>query len=40
VFCAAGYRSSMASSLLLREGFSRVAEMTGGMSAWAVGSRW
>jgi len=39
VFCAAGYRSSMASSLLLREGFSRVAEMTGGMSAWAVGSR-
>ena len=38
VFCAAGYRSSMASSLLLREGFSRVAEMTGGMSAWAAGT--
>jgi hydroxyacylglutathione hydrolase len=35
VFCAAGYRSSIASSLLLREGFSSMTEMTGGMSAWA-----
>jgi rhodanese-related sulfurtransferase len=36
VFCAGGYRSSIAGSLLQREGFSNVAEMTGGMSAWAV----
>ncbi len=37
VFCAAGYRSSIASSLLQREGFTRLAEMTGGMSAWTKG---
>jgi hydroxyacylglutathione hydrolase len=34
LFCAAGYRSSIASSLLQREGLRRLAEMTGGMSAW------
>ena len=34
LFCAAGYRSSIASSLLQREGLGRLAEMTGGMSAW------
>ncbi len=36
VFCAAGYRSSIAGSLLQRDGFARVTEMTGGMSAWAA----
>ena len=35
LFCAAGYRSSIASSLLQAEGVTRLAEMTGGMSAWA-----
>jgi glyoxylase-like metal-dependent hydrolase (beta-lactamase superfamily II)/rhodanese-related sulfurtransferase len=34
VFCAGGYRSSIAASLLLRNGHTRVTEMTGGMSAW------
>jgi glyoxylase-like metal-dependent hydrolase (beta-lactamase superfamily II)/rhodanese-related sulfurtransferase len=34
VFCAGGYRSSIAASLLRREGVSRLAEMTGGMGAW------
>jgi hydroxyacylglutathione hydrolase len=34
VLCAAGYRSSIAASLLLRERFERVTELTGGMGAW------
>jgi glyoxylase-like metal-dependent hydrolase (beta-lactamase superfamily II)/rhodanese-related sulfurtransferase len=34
VFCAGGYRSSIAASLLLRNGHTKVTEMTGGMSAW------
>jgi hydroxyacylglutathione hydrolase len=34
VLCAGGYRSSIAASLLRREGFINVAEMTGGMAAW------
>ncbi|MGE5244282.1 MAG: MBL fold metallo-hydrolase [Betaproteobacteria bacterium] len=34
VYCAAGYRSSIAASLLQREGFARVSEMAGGMAAW------
>jgi rhodanese-related sulfurtransferase len=36
VFCAGGYRSSIAASLLLRNGHTRVTEMTGGMSAWPI----
>ena len=34
VQCAAGYRSSIAGSLLQRHGFSRVSELTGGIAAW------
>jgi hydroxyacylglutathione hydrolase len=34
LFCAGGYRSSIASSLLQREGVRSLAEMTGGISAW------
>jgi hydroxyacylglutathione hydrolase len=35
VLCAGGYRSSIAGSLLKRQGFSRLSELTGGMAAWA-----
>jgi len=34
VFCAGGYRSSIAASLLQRHGFDRVAEIAGGIAAW------
>jgi len=34
VYCAGGYRSSIAASLLQREGFDRVSEIAGGMAAW------
>ena len=34
VFCAGGYRSSMAASLLQREGFTNVSELAGGIAAW------
>lgn len=34
VICAGGYRSSMACSILEQEGFLRVANVVGGMSAW------
>src|SRR5436190_1403786 len=34
VFCAGGYRSSIAASLLQRQGFARVTEIAGGMAAW------
>ncbi|HEV2289194.1 MAG TPA: MBL fold metallo-hydrolase [Candidatus Acidoferrales bacterium] len=34
VFCAGGYRSSIAASLLQRGGFSRVSEIAGGIAAW------
>ena len=34
VYCAAGYRSSMAASLLQRLGFTDVREIAGGMEAW------
>jgi rhodanese-related sulfurtransferase len=32
--CAGGYRSSIAASLLQREGFSEVSELAGGIAAW------
>jgi hydroxyacylglutathione hydrolase len=32
--CGTGYRSSIAASLLAREGFRNVSSMDGGMSAW------
>ena len=34
VFCAGGYRSSIAASLLQRNGFANVTELAGGMAAW------
>ena len=34
VYCAGGYRSSMAASLLHQQGFSQVSEIAGGISAW------
>jgi rhodanese-related sulfurtransferase len=34
VYCAGGYRSSLAASLLQRSGFHSVAEIAGGFSAW------
>jgi len=34
VYCAGGYRSSIAASLLQREGFTKVSELAGGISAW------
>jgi hydroxyacylglutathione hydrolase len=34
VICGSGYRSSVATSLLAHKGFTRVANVLGGMSAW------
>jgi rhodanese-related sulfurtransferase len=34
VHCAGGYRSSIAASLLQREGFTNVMELAGGLAAW------
>jgi len=34
VYCASGYRSSIASSMLRREGLPRVANLVGGLAAW------
>jgi hydroxyacylglutathione hydrolase len=34
VYCAGGYRSSIAASLLKRGGFVSVGELAGGMAAW------
>ena len=34
VYCATGYRSSIAASLLLREGFDRTMDLVGGVAAW------
>jgi hydroxyacylglutathione hydrolase len=34
VHCAGGYRSSIAASVLKREGFADVSEIAGGMTAW------
>lgn len=34
VYCAGGYRSSIAASLLRRAGFDRVSEIAGGIAAW------
>jgi rhodanese-related sulfurtransferase len=36
VYCAGGYRSSIASSLLRSLGFERVADVQGGYDAWAA----
>jgi hydroxyacylglutathione hydrolase len=34
VYCAGGYRSSIAASLLQRRGFAAVSELAGGIAAW------
>jgi glyoxylase-like metal-dependent hydrolase (beta-lactamase superfamily II)/rhodanese-related sulfurtransferase len=34
LYCAGGYRSSIAASLLQREGFTDVSEIAGGLAAW------
>jgi hydroxyacylglutathione hydrolase len=34
VYCAGGYRSSIAASLLRRQGFAHVSEIAGGITAW------
>jgi hydroxyacylglutathione hydrolase len=34
VYCAGGYRSSIAASLLQRQGFTEVSEIAGGITAW------
>jgi rhodanese-related sulfurtransferase len=34
LYCAGGYRSSIAASLLQRNGFDRVSEIAGGIAAW------
>jgi hydroxyacylglutathione hydrolase len=39
VYCAGGYRSSIAASLLKRAGFSDVADLAGGMAAWDAADR-
>ncbi|MCZ6708528.1 MAG: MBL fold metallo-hydrolase [Chloroflexi bacterium] len=36
LYCAGGYRSPMAASLLLRNGYKRVADLAGGYGAWAA----
>jgi rhodanese-related sulfurtransferase/glyoxylase-like metal-dependent hydrolase (beta-lactamase superfamily II) len=36
VYCAGGYRSSIAASLLRRLGFTQVADLQGGFDAWAA----
>ena len=37
VYCAGGYRSSIAASLLQRHGFAQVSEIAGGITAWEAG---
>jgi hydroxyacylglutathione hydrolase len=34
VYCAGGYRSSIAASILQRQGFTQVSELAGGITAW------
>ncbi len=38
VYCAGGYRSSIAASLLQRHGFTQVSEIAGGIAAWDAGN--
>jgi rhodanese-related sulfurtransferase/quercetin dioxygenase-like cupin family protein len=38
VYCAGGYRSSIAASLLQRAGFPAVSDLAGGMAAWEAAS--
>src|SRR5262249_12568815 len=34
VYCATGYRSAIAASLLARAGFQRITDLIGGLAAW------
>jgi rhodanese-related sulfurtransferase len=34
VYCTSGYRSAIAASLLMRDGFPRVSDLVGGLGAW------
>ena len=34
LYCAGGYRSSIAASLLQKNGFDRVSEIAGGLAGW------
>jgi rhodanese-related sulfurtransferase len=34
VYCAGGYRSSIAASLLRKNGFQKVSEIAGGIAGW------
>jgi rhodanese-related sulfurtransferase len=34
VYCAGGYRSSIAASVMQRDGYVNVAEIAGGIAAW------
>jgi len=34
VYCAGGYRSTIAASLLMASGFNEVCEIAGGLAAW------
>jgi rhodanese-related sulfurtransferase len=34
IYCAGGYRSSIAASLLERDGFDHVSEIAGGIAGW------
>ena len=36
VVCRSGYRSSLASSMLLRSGYARITDVVGGMDAWTA----
>jgi rhodanese-related sulfurtransferase len=36
VYCASGYRSSIAASLLEKHGVPEVADLVGGINAWAA----
>jgi glyoxylase-like metal-dependent hydrolase (beta-lactamase superfamily II) len=38
LYCAGGYRSSIAASLLQSRGFSEVSEIAGGITAWEAGN--
>jgi hydroxyacylglutathione hydrolase len=39
VYCAGGYRSAAAASLLRRAGLSRIADLVGGLGAWRAAER-
>jgi rhodanese-related sulfurtransferase len=34
VYCAGGYRSAIAASILQQQGFTKVGEIAGGIAAW------